>query len=266
MPAAALQKPATSKLPVAVFIFGGGYVLGSKDSLQPELPFYDGTGLIGQSSGSMIFVAINYRLGAYGWLAGTTMERDGLPNAGLWTSAPPYSGCATTSTWSAATRPRSPPWASPPAPAPSCTTWSPRPAPSTPLFARAIVQSPAYQWMWDPRRQGRGHLPELRRPSPAAPPKASPACARPAPPPWSRPTPPSWAWWPRAPLPSAPTVDGSLIRQLPVARVQLRPLLEHQLAGAVPLRRRVGPVRQRAWSRPTPSSPLSSTRPSPPTP
>lgn len=29
-------------------------------------------------------MTFNYRLGAYGFLAGTTMERDGLPNAGLW--------------------------------------------------------------------------------------------------------------------------------------------------------------------------------------
>lgn len=26
----------------------------------------------------------SYRVGAYGWLAGTTMEEEGTPNAGLW--------------------------------------------------------------------------------------------------------------------------------------------------------------------------------------
>ncbi|KAF3054887.1 Lipase 2 [Daldinia childiae] len=32
----------------------------------------------------MIFVAMNYRVGAFGFLAGTTMENEGTPNTGLW--------------------------------------------------------------------------------------------------------------------------------------------------------------------------------------
>lgn len=40
--------------------------------------------MIEQSKNNMIFVTMNYRMGAYGFLAGTTMEKDGLPNAGLW--------------------------------------------------------------------------------------------------------------------------------------------------------------------------------------
>lgn len=68
---------------MVVFVYGGAYVFGSKDSLQPELPFYDGTGLVAQSGNKMIFVAMNYRVGAYGFLAGTTMEKEGVPNAGL---------------------------------------------------------------------------------------------------------------------------------------------------------------------------------------
>ena len=83
VPGIALKDP-SMKLPVMVFISGGAYLFGSKDSLQPLLPFYDGTGMISQSGGNMIFVAINYRLGAFGFLAGETMEREGLANAGLW--------------------------------------------------------------------------------------------------------------------------------------------------------------------------------------
>ncbi|KAI2780355.1 alpha/beta-hydrolase [Daldinia loculata] len=66
----------SGKLPVVVFVYGGAYVFGSKDSLQPELPFYDGTGLISQSGNNMIFVAMNYRVGAFGFLAGITMENE----------------------------------------------------------------------------------------------------------------------------------------------------------------------------------------------
>ncbi|KAK3939102.1 putative esterase and lipase [Diplogelasinospora grovesii] len=83
VPGKALKNP-NLRLPVVVWIYGGAYVFGSKDSLQPDLPFYDGSGMMGQAGNNMIFVAMNYRLGAYGFLAGTTMEADGLPNAGLW--------------------------------------------------------------------------------------------------------------------------------------------------------------------------------------
>ncbi|XXG95426.1 hypothetical protein Hte_001688 [Hypoxylon texense] len=82
VPGKALKNP-SQKLPVVVFVYGGAYVFGSKDSLQPELPFYDGTGLVSQSGNNMIFAAMNYRVGAYGFLAGTTMEKEGTPNAGL---------------------------------------------------------------------------------------------------------------------------------------------------------------------------------------
>ncbi|KAI8957846.1 Alpha/Beta hydrolase protein [Daldinia sp. FL1419] len=49
------------KLPGTVFAYGGAYVFESKDSLQLELPFYGGTGLVSQSGNNMIFVAMNYR-------------------------------------------------------------------------------------------------------------------------------------------------------------------------------------------------------------
>ena len=83
VPSKAIKNP-NLKLPVVVYIFGGAYILGSKDVYQPSLPFYDGSGMMGQSGNNFIFVTFNYRLGAFGFLAGTTMEKDGLPNAGLW--------------------------------------------------------------------------------------------------------------------------------------------------------------------------------------
>lgn len=66
-----------------IWIYGKAYVFGSKDSFQPSIPFYDGSGLIVNSGGEVIFVTMNYRLGVFGFLAGTTMENEGLPNAGL---------------------------------------------------------------------------------------------------------------------------------------------------------------------------------------
>ncbi len=150
VPAKALKNPSI-QLPVVVWIFGGGYIFGSKDSLQPELPFYDGSGLIGQASGNMIFVAMNYRLGAYGFLAGTTMENEGRPNAGLWDQRAALEwvqsyiglvgGDATKVT----------------AMGESAGAGSilhhlvAQGGKLDPLFSKAIVQSPAYQWMWDRR-------------------------------------------------------------------------------------------------------------------
>ncbi|KAK4180096.1 putative esterase and lipase [Triangularia setosa] len=82
VPGKALKNPSI-KLPVVVWIYGGGFLFGSKDTMMPDLPFYDGGGMIGQSNNGMIFVAINYRLGAFGFLAGYSMERDGHANVGL---------------------------------------------------------------------------------------------------------------------------------------------------------------------------------------
>jgi carboxylesterase type B len=62
--------------PVLVYIHGGGYTVGSKD-INPA-------GLIARSQldndKGVIFVAINYRLGLYGWLGGAN---DTIPNLGL---------------------------------------------------------------------------------------------------------------------------------------------------------------------------------------
>ncbi|KAI6368943.1 hypothetical protein MCOR25_004547 [Pyricularia grisea] len=82
-PAKAIKDP-SMKLPVAVYIHGGGYLFGSKDAFQPQFPYYDGSGLIESAGGNTIVVVMNYRLGGFGFLAGTTVEKEGLPNAGLW--------------------------------------------------------------------------------------------------------------------------------------------------------------------------------------
>ncbi|KAI9799700.1 MAG: hypothetical protein M1825_004435 [Sarcosagium campestre] len=69
------------KAPVLVWIHGGGYTAGHK----AEYPF---AGLIkqanlGEKTEDIIFVSINYRLGAFGFLAGSSMEKEGTLNAGL---------------------------------------------------------------------------------------------------------------------------------------------------------------------------------------
>jgi carboxylesterase type B len=65
VPGEAVRSPNTAKLPVMYWFFGGGFVLGGKNYVEPLMPFYDGKGLIEQSQNRVIFVASNYRLGAF---------------------------------------------------------------------------------------------------------------------------------------------------------------------------------------------------------
>ncbi|KAF7304595.1 Carboxylic ester hydrolase [Mycena chlorophos] len=76
-------KPATatasSKLPVVVWIFGGGFELGS-----PAM--YDGTTIVERSISigePVIYVAMNYRLSAFGFLASSEVRAAGVGNLGL---------------------------------------------------------------------------------------------------------------------------------------------------------------------------------------
>ncbi|CAK3971205.1 carboxylesterase family [Lecanosticta acicola] len=70
------------KSPVLVQIYGGGYTAGDKRSVGNP------AGLLQRSQNNnntgLIYVSLNYRLGAFGWLAGPTFQSDGTANAGLY--------------------------------------------------------------------------------------------------------------------------------------------------------------------------------------
>ncbi|GAB7351991.1 hypothetical protein MBLNU459_g2513t1 [Dothideomycetes sp. NU459] len=78
-----VQRPSTatssSNLPVVFWIYGGGFEFGSTQT-------YDGTPLVQRSIAlgePIIFVAVNYRLGGFGFLAGSELQKDGSTNLGL---------------------------------------------------------------------------------------------------------------------------------------------------------------------------------------
>ncbi len=71
-------------LPVTVWIYGGAFAFGSKTQFGP---LYTGQSLITAANYQTIFVAGNYRVGAFGWLAGSYMESVAQPNAGLYDQA-----------------------------------------------------------------------------------------------------------------------------------------------------------------------------------
>jgi carboxylesterase type B len=67
-----------------VEIFGGGYVRGDKVAAGKGQGEGSPAGLIKRSNDSIVYVALNYRLGAFGWLAGPDFEsQGGKSNAGL---------------------------------------------------------------------------------------------------------------------------------------------------------------------------------------
>ncbi|KAJ6554989.1 carotenoid ester lipase precursor [Mycena vulgaris] len=70
---------ATSKLPVVVWIFGGGFELGS-----PAM--YDGVPIVQRSiemGEPVIYVSMNYRVSAFGFLASKEVRAAGVGNLGL---------------------------------------------------------------------------------------------------------------------------------------------------------------------------------------
>ncbi|KAL2844384.1 alpha/beta-hydrolase [Aspergillus pseudodeflectus] len=65
--------------PVLVWIYGGGYTGGSKTGQGSGSP----VGLLRRGNNEFVYVAINYRLGAFGWLSGSAIQRNGTANSGL---------------------------------------------------------------------------------------------------------------------------------------------------------------------------------------
>ncbi|KAK2594035.1 hypothetical protein QQS21_008254 [Conoideocrella luteorostrata] len=84
VPKQVLDKQNPSPAPVVVWIYGGAFAFGSKNQLGP---LYNGQSIIEKSLYQTIFVAGNYRVGAYGWLAGDYLQKVGQPNAGLYDQA-----------------------------------------------------------------------------------------------------------------------------------------------------------------------------------
>ncbi|EEU39938.1 uncharacterized protein NECHADRAFT_79670 [Fusarium vanettenii 77-13-4] len=134
-------------LPVTVWFYGGAYAFGTKR--MSTGPLYNGRSLIQASNYTTIFVAGNYRLGAFGWLAGSFMQTNGLPNAGLYDQnlllrwVQKYIGKVhgdnnTVSAWGES------------AGGGSILHHLIRGnGQQDPLFTRFVTQSPAFEWAWD---------------------------------------------------------------------------------------------------------------------
>ncbi|KAI9770428.1 MAG: hypothetical protein M1840_003314 [Geoglossum simile] len=75
----------TGGAPVLVWIYGGAYIVGDKNAFgnPAGLLLRSGLNSIATSSPEVIYVAPNYRLGAFGWIAGPTLQSNGSANVGL---------------------------------------------------------------------------------------------------------------------------------------------------------------------------------------
>ncbi|CAG9983370.1 unnamed protein product [Clonostachys byssicola] len=78
VPKRAFEEDKTA-LPVTVWISGGAYIMTVKTK--------GGKAALQASNYKSIFIEGNYRLGAFGWLAGDYMQQVGQPNAGLYDQA-----------------------------------------------------------------------------------------------------------------------------------------------------------------------------------
>ncbi|KAJ7275805.1 alpha beta-hydrolase [Mycena rebaudengoi] len=64
------------RLPTLVYFHGGGYVLGASSQFR-------GSDIINQSNRGVVVVIVQYRLGLFGFLAGSAMKKHGTLNNGL---------------------------------------------------------------------------------------------------------------------------------------------------------------------------------------
>ena len=144
--------PPSTSASVVVWFYGGAFVAGSKGGNDPNNPFYTGVGAINAANAlgqPLVFVAGNYRLGAFGWLAGQYMETAGTPNAGLldqrlllqWVQTYIHLVGGDNSTVSA--------WGESAGASSLLHHLVLQDGQTDPLFTRAFIQSPAYEILWD---------------------------------------------------------------------------------------------------------------------
>ena len=142
------------KLPVVVWFYGGAYVFGCKD--YSGLPLYTGESILAASGYKAIFIAGNYRLGAFGWLAGSYMQTVGQTNAGLYDQALLLDWVQKYITQAAGDPAQVSAWGES-AGAGSILHHLIREGGTgahKPQFTTFLAQSPAFEWSWDNSKDG----------------------------------------------------------------------------------------------------------------
>ncbi|KAF9874688.1 acetylcholinesterase [Colletotrichum karsti] len=150
VPAKAFDKD-RAHLPVVVWLYGGAYAFGSKDQFNP---LYTGQSLLEASEYGTIFVTGNYRLGAYGWLAGSYMEENGQPNAGLYDQALLFEWVQEYIEQVRGDRYSVSAWGESAGAGSIIHHLIREDGKKDPNFGTFLVQSPAFEWQWDNSKDG----------------------------------------------------------------------------------------------------------------
>ncbi|KAI1132448.1 carboxylesterase family protein [Nemania abortiva] len=145
VPVSAFQSEA-KLLPVVVWFYGGGFALGSKN---PMGPIYTGQSILNASNYQTIFIAGNYRLGAFGWLAGDYMQAAGQPNAGFYDQALLLEWVRDYVHLIQGDKARVSAWGESAGAGSILHHLIREDGEHDPLFNTFVVQSPAFQWAWD---------------------------------------------------------------------------------------------------------------------
>ena len=152
----ALSPDMEEKLPVVVSIFGGAYVFGGKDTVirteGQSWSVYDGQGIFDATRGGVVWVVANYRLGAFGWLAGDTVEQHGSANAALYDQRLVFQFVQNYIAQVGGNKDEVSAWGNSAGAGSIIHHLTAFQGNQAPLFSRAVLWSPAYQWAWD--RQG----------------------------------------------------------------------------------------------------------------
>lgn len=141
------------KLPVIVYFPGGAYAFGSKD-LGGKLPLYSGLSILRAQKYEAVFVTGNYRLGAYGWLAGPYMESEAQPNAGLYDQALLLEWVQKYIKQAGGDPDRVTAWGQSTGAGSIMHHLIREGGTKDPLFHNILVQSPAFEWSYDTSENG----------------------------------------------------------------------------------------------------------------
>lgn len=141
------------KLPVIVWFYGGAYAFGSKD-LGGGVPLYTGQSMLAAQDYNAIFVAGNYRLGAFGWLAGSYMESEAQPNAGLHDQALLLEWVQEYISQAGGDPTNVTAWGESAGAGSVLHHLIREGGTKDPLFQSFLVQSPAFEWAWDNSKDG----------------------------------------------------------------------------------------------------------------
>lgn len=138
--------PGAPKLPVTVWIYGGAYAFGSKSQFGP---LYTGQSLIAAANYQTIFIASNYRVGAFGWLAGNYMESVAQPNAGLYDQALLFEWVQEYISLVGGDNAQVSAWGESAGAGSILHHLIRKDGTIDPLFQTFFAQSPAFEWAWD---------------------------------------------------------------------------------------------------------------------